>query len=126
MRRSRWLLPVLIAGALASCGGDGDGASSTDPKPALTVPGETDGSTGSTPGTTETTDESTDTAPSADSTTGPMDQPNPGNGGATAPDNNNPPDQGTPPDSPGNDTPPKPGSPADRFEQFCTQNPGAC
>ena len=29
-------------------------------------------------------------------------------------------------DSPENDQPPEPGSPAERFEQFCAQNPGAC
>jgi hypothetical protein len=55
-----------------------------------------------------------------------MDQPNPGNGGVPAPDNNNPPADQAPEDSPSNDTPPEPGSPAERFEQFCAQNPGAC
>lgn len=30
------------------------------------------------------------------------------------------------PDNPGNDTPPPKGSPAERFEQYCNQNPKAC
>jgi hypothetical protein len=124
VRRTRWLALALIAPALAACGGDSEDTSSSTPKPPLTVPGE------STVGTTDsTTTDSTETAPSGDtsspSTTGPADQPNPGNGGVPAPDNNPPADQ-APEDSPSNDTPPEPGSPADRFEQFCAQNPGAC
>ena len=31
-----------------------------------------------------------------------------------------------PADTPENDTPPPPGSPAERFEEFCEENPGAC
>ena len=30
------------------------------------------------------------------------------------------------PDTPENDTPPPAGSPAERFEEFCNDNPGAC
>jgi hypothetical protein len=30
------------------------------------------------------------------------------------------------PDSPDNDTPPPAGSEAEQFENFCTENPGAC
>jgi hypothetical protein len=92
----------------------------------MTVPG------GSTAGSTSTDETSTETTPPGDAgdtgtTTGPMDQPNPGNGGVPAPDNNNPPPPADPQqDSPSHDTPPEPGSPADRFEQFCAQNPGAC
>lgn len=126
MRRARWILPALIAGLLAACGGDDESGSATETeKPALTVPGE---STDTTTESTDTTTESTETAPSGDggSQTGPMDQPNPGNGGVPAPDNNNPPADQPPRDLPSNDTPPEPGSPADRFEQFCTENPGAC
>jgi hypothetical protein len=126
VRRTSWLLPALIAAALAGCGGDDDGESSTQlEKPPMTVPGEsTDARTDST--------EPTETSPSSDdsgaggSTTGPLDQPNPGNGGVPAPDSNDPPADQAPEDSPSNDTPPEPGSPADRFEQFCAQNPGAC
>ena len=32
----------------------------------------------------------------------------------------------TPSDTPENDTPPPADSPAERFEQFCNDNPGAC
>ena len=31
-----------------------------------------------------------------------------------------------PGDTPENDSPPPEGSPAERFEQYCTDNPGAC
>lgn len=95
----------------------------------MTVPGETDPPADTDTDTTET--EGTETDPSgtddgsAGSTTGPMDQPNPGNGGVPAPDSNNPP-PASQEDSPANDTPPEPGSPQERFEQFCAQNPGAC
>jgi len=126
VRRAGWLLPALIAAALAGCGGDGEDNSTPAQKPPLTVPGESTESSGS--ASTESTD-STEASPGGSgdsgSTTGPMDQPNPGNGGVPAPDNNPPADQ-PPEDSPSNDTPPEPGSPADRFEQFCAQNPGAC
>jgi hypothetical protein len=32
----------------------------------------------------------------------------------------------TPSDTPQNDAPPPQGSPAERFEQYCNDNPGAC
>jgi hypothetical protein len=32
----------------------------------------------------------------------------------------------TTPDTPENDTPPPEDSPAERFEDFCNENPGAC
>jgi hypothetical protein len=124
MRRTGWLALALIAPALAACGGDSEDTSTPADKPALTVPGESTAESTE----TETDTESTETSPGSGdtgSTTGPMDQPNPGNGGVPAPDNNPPADQ-QPEDSPSNDTPPEPGSPADRFEQFCAQNPGAC
>jgi hypothetical protein len=126
VRRTGWLALALIAPALAACGGDDDNSSTPVEKPPLTVPGD------STAGSADTTDtDSTEATPPDDagdtgSTTGPADQPNPANGGVPAPDNNNPPADQQPEDSPSNDTPPEPGSPADRFEQFCAQNPGAC
>ena len=128
MRRPGWLALALIAPALAACGGDSEDSSSTPvEKPPLTVPGEsTAGSTDSTGTSSTETTPSDDEAGGGSGTTGPADQPNPGNGGVPAPDNNNPPADQPPEDSPSNDTPPEPGSPADRFEQFCAQNPGAC
>ena len=43
------------------------------------------------------------------------------------------PEEGPPPttprepaDTPENDAPPPEGSPAERFEQYCNENPGAC
>jgi hypothetical protein len=126
VRRPGWLLAALVAATLAGCGGDDESGSSTQlERPPMTVPGE---STDSTDSSTDT--DATETDPEAGgsdpSTTGPMDQPNPGNGGVPAPDGNNPPADQAPEDSPSNDTPPEPGSPAERFEQFCAQNPGAC
>ena len=123
MRRYSWLAPALIAALLAGCGGDDEPAGEEVKKPELTVPQDDTAAD-----TTESTDTGTDTESTDESGAGspdaPADQPNPGNGGVPAPDSNNPPAE--PPDSPENDRPPEPGSPADRFEQFCAQNPGAC
>jgi hypothetical protein len=124
MRRHGWLALALIAPLLAACGGDDEPSADEVPKPSLTVPqDETGPDVTSTDTTGTTTGETTETTPG--NPDGPLDQPNPGNGGTPAPDSNNPEPQ-PPPDSPSNDTPPDPGSPADRFEQFCAQNPGAC
>jgi hypothetical protein len=132
VRRSRWLALALIAPVLAACGGDAEDTSSSAPrKPELTVPGESTDMAPTDTGTDTGTETGTDTAPDSGVQGGsggqdgtPSDQPNPGNGGVPAPDNNAPPQSQE--DSPSNDTPPEPGSPADRFEQFCAQNPGAC
>jgi hypothetical protein len=114
-----WLaLALCAASTLAACGGDSDQSSQDVTTPALTVPQQKNGPGSSTTDTTDTTETTTDTAPSPQA---PLDQANPANGGVPAPDTNP-----QPQDSPSNDTPPKPGSPADRFEQFCAQNPGAC
>jgi hypothetical protein len=114
-----WLALALCgASLLAACGGDDEPSSQSVTKPDLTVPQDETGPGSSTTDTSDTTDTSTDTVTSPDA---PLDQPNPDNGGVPAPDSNQP-----PPDTPSNDAPPKPGSPADRFEQFCAQNPGAC
>ena len=122
MRRPRWLALALLAPLLlAACGGDDEPSPEEVKKPELTVPQDEESTD-----TTETTEPEAETGTEGDggSADGPMDQPNPGNGGVPAPDNNEPAPE--PRDSPANDTPPEPGSPAERFEQFCAQNPGAC
>jgi hypothetical protein len=97
-----WLALALCgASLLAACGGDSKQSSQDVTTPPLTVPQQATGPSSSATDTTATTDSTTDTTASPDA---PLDQANPGS----------------------NDTPPKPGSPADRFEQFCAQNPGAC
>jgi hypothetical protein len=76
-------------------------------------PGSITSETGTTDQRTTTTDESTDTttAPAPTQTT-----PSQPSGGAGSPQS----------DTPQNDVAPPSGSPADRFEQFCKDNPGAC
>ena len=61
------------------------------------------------------TDTTVDTTPEAPPTPAPTPTPTP---------TPTPPAQ--PPDSPENDTPPPPGSEAEQFEDFCSENPGAC
>jgi hypothetical protein len=95
---------------IASSGGD-DGKSEPQAVPELRPPG---GSVGkrentTTTDTTTTEDTQTQTQPSTPAQTPPS-------GGTQAP----------PADTEGNDTPPPSGSPAERFEDFCAQNPGAC
>jgi hypothetical protein len=103
-------LAALLAAAMAvGCGADDEPATGREPTvPDLTVP-QTDEPAPSVPETeTETT------APPTTETTAP-----PTSGGTPAP---KPPQT----DTPENDTPPPSGSPAERFEDFCNDNPGAC
>jgi hypothetical protein len=96
---------VCVAVAGVGCGGDEESAAEPAPKPPeLTIP-ETDEAP---PPTTETTP--TETAPP------------PTDGGTPAPETETEP----PADTPENDTPPPADSPAERFEDFCNDNPGAC
>jgi hypothetical protein len=99
---------LLIALAAVGCGGDDERATDTAPTvPDLTVP-QTD--------ETEPPETETETAPPPTTeTTPPSDD-----GGTTAPP------EETTPDNPENDTPPPADSPAERFEDFCNDNPGAC
>ena len=124
MRRYGWLALVAMSGSLlGACGGDSEPSRDTVPTAPLTVPQDgSDPTSSSTTTDTSTDTTTTDTAPGTP--TAPLDQPSPDNGGVPAPDNNG--GSKAPQDTPTNDTPPKPGSPADRFEQFCAQNPGAC
>jgi hypothetical protein len=100
---------VLACSVPAGCGGDDEPAADTsDTVPELTVP-QTD-ETEPPPTQTETT------PPEPTETTVPP----PDDGGTPAPEPE------PPPDAPENDSPPPPDSPAERFEEFCNDNPGAC
>jgi hypothetical protein len=102
-------LTTLVVGiALAGCGGDDSGATTTVPTvsiPPITSP--LPAPTTTAPATTTTSTGSTTTGK--------------GNGG-TAPGKANP----NEPDSATNDLPPPAGSPQDKFEKQCQQNPAAC
>ena len=103
---------MLLAFAAPACGGDDEEARRTPKPPELTVPGRT------------LTD---DTAPDTSTGTAPEPPQSPGTdtGGGTCGGATSPPDPSRP-DSPQNDVPPQPGTPEDRFERFCNENPGAC
>jgi hypothetical protein len=101
---------LLVGIVIASSGGNGSG-STNQPLPQLTPPGGSVGSRDNTTTTdTTTTDTQTNTQQQSTQT-----QSTP-SGGTQAP----------PADTKTNDTPPPSGSPAQRFENFCAQNPGAC
>ena len=94
--------------ALAGCGGGDDPARTTRELPDLAVP-----TTSTTPPVTE------ETPPSTSTTVDP--------GTETLPEEGPRPDQGEPPaDTPENDSPPPGDTPAERFEEYCNENPGAC
>ena len=119
MRRYSWLALALIASLLAACGGDDEPTADEVKKPELTVP--QDDTSG------ESTDETTDTdTDSTEGDVGEPDAPPTSRARTTAASPRPTTTSRPPPDSPTNDTPPEPGSPAERFEQFCAQNPGAC
>jgi len=94
--------------ALAGCGGGDDPARTTRELPDLAVP-----TTSTTPPVTE------ETPPSTSTTVDPATE--------TLPEEGPRPDQGEPPaDTPENDSPPPGDTPAERFEEYCNENPGAC
>ncbi len=115
---SRRLVACLVAAAVAvvgaACGGNEP--EKVPAKPELKVPGgdfaPADGQTT----TDETTTDPTGTAPE------PAPEPEPTITGAAPTPTPDP----AVPDSPANDTPPPPNTAADRFEDFCNQNPGDC
>jgi hypothetical protein len=113
---------MALAPFLSACGGGSDNASEPlPPTPKLTVPGEA--KTPTVPDTAST-DTSTDTSTSTSTSTSPTQTtatPTEPSGGTAAPNTG-----GATPDSPQNDEAPPAGSPAERFEQFCKDNPGAC
>jgi hypothetical protein len=106
------LLLVALVGAVAGCGGDDEPVARppSDP-PDLTVP-QTDQI--EVPAVPET--ETVAPAPTPEPEPAPTDT----DGGAPAPAPE------PPADTPDNDTPPPAESPAERFEDFCNENPGAC
>lgn len=124
MRREAALLLSLLALVAAGCGGDDETAETVPPAPELSLPGEETPTLDDLPDSTTTTGEGDGRATPAPETPGeatpPADggeqqQQPPPSGGQPAPD-----------DTPQNDRPPPAGSPAERFEQFCNDNPGAC
>ena len=93
--------------ALAGCGGDDESAETTRELPELAVP------------TTVTPPAETQPAEPPATTVDP--------GTATLPEEGPGTDPATPPaDTPDNDTPPPEDTPAERFEEYCNENPGAC
>jgi hypothetical protein len=104
---------LMLAG-LVSCGGDDEKATETVP----TVTTETE-----TTATTDTTPTATTPAPTTPTTT-PAPPPADNNSGGTPAPGDNP--RTAPQDGPDNDIPPEPGSPAERFERQCEQNPQTC
>jgi hypothetical protein len=112
------LLALLVLPLAAGCGGDDEQAEAPRDLPELTIP-RTDPEPDP-PETAPTPTTETDTTPPAtgeDPSTAPL---APGEGDGTGSD----PTGGT--DTPENDTAPPAGSPAERFEQECEENPGAC
>jgi hypothetical protein len=114
------VLTGLIVGVVLASS-DGDDSDKTDVQaPELTIPGGS-GTTDRTPGrdrdrgTSGETGSPSSSTPSTGGAQAPSDQ---SSGGAEAP--------AAPQDTQQNDVPPPRGSPAQRFEQFCQQNPGAC
>ena len=91
--------------ALAGCGGDDEPTATTQKLPELSLP-----STEAAPAVTETTPPSTTVDPATE--TLPLEGP--------------PPSDTAPTDSPQSDTAPPEDSPAQRFEEYCNENPGAC
>jgi hypothetical protein len=114
-------LLILVLAAATGCGGDEEGRAETTPAlPELTMPERDPGP--------EAAEPEPEPAPVPEPAPEPEVVPQPAeptpppatDGGTPAPQPE------APPDSPENDVPPPPGSPAERFEEFCDENPGAC
>jgi hypothetical protein len=116
------LVGALVGVVLAAGGGGGDDSSTNLRPPDLGVPTQTtqepDAETGAT-GPQETPAPSTGTGGQQQGNGGTG---NGGTGGGQTGGNQAP----AQPDTERHDTAPPKGSPADRFEQFCKDNPGAC
>ncbi len=99
-------MPLVLVTALAGCGSDDEPADTTRSLPDLAIP------------TTATTPPPlTETAP-ATTTVDPATE--------TLPEEGPAPTTQPPQDAPENDAPPPEDSPAERFEEYCNENPGAC
>jgi hypothetical protein len=99
---------LLLVAALAGCGGDDEPtAETTRELPDLSVPTTTapEVTEPAEPPATTTVDPATETLPEE----GPEETP-----------------VEPPADTPENDTPPPEDTPAERFEEWCNENPGAC
>jgi hypothetical protein len=99
---------LLLVAALAGCGGDDEPSGKTTRQlPDLAIP------------STTTPPAATETAAPPSTTVDPATETLPEEGpGTTTPT--------APADTPENDSPPPEDSPAERFEQYCNENPGAC
>ena len=111
-------MALLAAATATGCGGDADPAA----QPPVTLPDLT------VPQTDETPAPEPETETTAPAPVEPEPEPEPApeqvppstDGGTPAPTPE------PPADTPENDTPPPADSPAERFEDFCNENPGAC
>ena len=91
---------------LAGCGGDDEPTETTRELPDISIPRNT------TPTETEHVEPPSTTVDPATE---------------TLPEEGPAPDTGEPPaDTPENDAPPPEDTPAERFEEYCNENPGAC
>jgi hypothetical protein len=96
---------VAALAALAGCGGDDEPAETTRDLPELSLP-----STETNPPVEQTDTQATTVDPSTE----------------TLPPEGPPPSDTAPTDTPESDTAPPADSPAERFEEYCDENPGAC
>ena len=98
-------MALLLVAALAGCGGDDEPTATTRQLPDLSLP-------------------STVAAPPAEQTDTQATTVDPGT--ETLPTEGPPPSDTAPTDSPESDTAPPSSTPAERFEEYCNENPGAC